>query len=378
MNFDLGETEKTLCEELKGLFSVDTRAALVRLEKGESEDIRGLTLKILKALGQINYLNLGLENGRNSVTLALAQETLASISPSLYLSVETSTRLFGRLLSLYGTSDQKARILPRLEKGELIGTVALTEENMGIDNNPLNTTAIRDDGGFLVSGTKGHVVNAPLADWFAVAGRVGGQEKDGIAFFLIQRENKGLSLGERRPTLGYKGATVSSLTLENSPVLARHVIGPSRTRGVLREIRSWEDQVLTAAGLGLMKRAFDAASRHAKSHSSGGKPIIAYQEIGFKLAEMLALLQTAQLLAYRAAWMDESGDGEAGILTHCAKVLCSESAEAVTSSALQILGGKGYIQGNPAEEGYRDAKYLQIAGTSSEISRMKIADGILY
>jgi alkylation response protein AidB-like acyl-CoA dehydrogenase len=99
--------------------------------------------------------------------------------------------------------------------------------------------------------------------------------------------------------------------------------------------------------------------------------------VSFKLAEMLTLLQTAQLLAYRAAWMEETGDREAAVLAHCAKVFCTESAEKVASYALQIMGGQGYISGNPAEEGYREAKYLQIAGTSSEISRMKIADKVL-
>ena len=116
---------------------------------------------------------------------------------------------------------------------------------------------------------------------------------------------------------------------------------------------------------------------YAKNHKSGGKPIIAYQEVGFKLAEMLTLLQTAQLLAYRAAWMAETGDREAPVLARCAKVFCTESAEKSASYALQILGGRGYLSGNPAEEGYREAKYLQIAGTSSEISRMKIADELL-
>ena len=95
-----------------------------------------------------------------------------------------------------------------------------------------------------------------------------------------------------------------------------------------------------------------------------------------KLAEMLTLLQTARLLAYRAAWMAGAGDREAGVLALCAKVFASESAERVASQALQILGAHGYLRGNPAEEGYRNAKYLQIAGTSSEISRMKIGDAL--
>ena len=110
----------------------------------------------------------------------------------------------------------------------------------------------------------------------------------------------------------------------------------------------------------------------------GGKPIIAYQEVSFKLAEMLTLLQTSRLLAFRAAWMSDTSDREREILTRCAKVFCAESAEEVASKALQILGGQGYFKGNPAEEGYRDSKYLQIAGTSSEISRMKIADDLLH
>jgi len=126
-----------------------------------------------------------------------------------------------------------------------------------------------------------------------------------------------------------------------------------------------------------MRRALDCASEYARAHKSGGKPIIAYQEIGFKLAEMLTLFQTAQLLAYRAAWMAETGDRETEILGHCAKVFCTESAEKITSAAMQILGQQGYLKGNPAEEGFRNAKYLQIAGTSTEISRVKIGDGVL-
>ena len=126
-----------------------------------------------------------------------------------------------------------------------------------------------------------------------------------------------------------------------------------------------------------MKQSMDEAKDFAKRHESGGKPIITYQEVGFKLAEMFTLFQTSQLLAYRAAWMDETGDREAVVVAHCAKVFCGESAEKIASEALQILGIKGFTSDNPAEEGFRNAKYLQIAGTSTEISRMKIAEGVL-
>lgn len=178
-------------------------------------------------------------------------------------------------------------------------------------------------------------------------------------------------------TLGYEGATISTLTLTHCTVPKDRVVDHSDGSKLLRAVRRWEDQVLTSASLGSMRRAFDRALSYAKNHESGGKPIIAYQEIGFKLAEMLTLLQTAQLLAYRAAWMDNTRGRERDTLVHCAKVFCTESAERIASDALQILGGRGYIRGNPAEEAYRDAKWLQIAGTSTEISRMKIAESIL-
>ncbi|MBL7225328.1 MAG: acyl-CoA dehydrogenase [Desulfobacteraceae bacterium] len=373
MNFDFGETEKALCEKIKGLFDADSRAALANLESGDVNDIRDATMKWLMVLGQAGYLTPGLDDGKNNVGLTAIRESLAVISPSLYLTVEVTARIFGRLVAVYGTPDQKDEITPSLQEGRLIGAVAISEDVMNIENDPLNTTGVSNGDGFLVSGSKGHVVNGPIADWIAVAAKTG----DGLAFFLVKKETKGLAIGQRLSMLGYDGLTISRVSLENCPVPSNCIIGPFDGEEQLKTVRTWEDQILTASSLGLIKRSLDAALTFAKGHRSGNKPIIAYQEVGFKLAEMVTLFQTARLLAYRAAWMAEAGDREAAVLAHCAKVFCAESAEEVASHALQILGGQGYLSGNPAEEAYRDAKYLQIAGTSSEISRMKIADGVL-
>lgn len=373
MNFDFAETESALCEKIKALFDPESIAALAKLENGEADEIRQATVKWLRILGQAGYLTLGLDDGKNSVTLTAIQEGLATISPSLFLTVEVTARIFGRLVAIYGTPDQKDEIIPSLKEGRIIGTVALSERGMNIENDPLVTLGVYNDDGFKVSGSKGHVVNGPIADWIAVAAKTG----DGVVFFLIKKGSDGLSIDQRLTTLGYNGTAISAITLENCSVPSANVIGPFEGEEPVKSVRTWEDQILTAASLGQMQRSYDEAADYAKSHLSGGKPIIAYQEVGFKLAEMLTLLQTARLLAYRAAWMTEAGDSEAGVLAHCAKVFCTESAEEVASHALQILGGQGYIRGNPAEGGYRDAKYLQIAGTSSEISRMKIADEVL-
>jgi alkylation response protein AidB-like acyl-CoA dehydrogenase len=373
MDFDFGETEKLLCEKIKGLFDGDSMADPASLAGEDVEKIRGATLKCLGPLGREGYLALGLDNEKNYVSLTSIQECLAAISPSLFLAVEVTARIFGRLVAVYGTPAQKDEIIPSLKEGRLIGAVAISEDTMNIENDPLNTTGVSSGDGFHVSGSKGHVVNGPIADWIAVAAKT----DDGFAFFLVEKENKDLAVGQRLAMLGYNGLTVSAVSLENCPVPSNYIIGPFDGEEQLKTVRMWEDQILTASSLGLIKRSLDAALAFAKGHRSGNKPIIAYQEVGFKLAEMVTLFQTAQLLAYRAAWMAEAGDTEAAVLAHCAKVFCTESAEEVASHALQILGGLGYISGNPAEESYRDAKYLQIAGTSSEISRMKIADGVL-
>ncbi len=373
MDFDFGEREKVFCEKIKGLFDGDSLADLASLASEDVEEVRGATLRCHGLIGREGYLTLGLDNENNYVSLTSIQECLAGISPSLFLAAEVSARIFGRLVAVYGTPDQKDEILPSLKEGRLIGTVAISEDTMNIDNDPLNTAGVSNVDGFHVSGSKGHVANGPIADWIAVAART----DDGLAFFLVKKGSKGLSVGQRVAMLGYNGLAVSEVSLDNCPVPSHYIIGPFEGEEHLKTIRMWEDQILTASGLGLIKRSLDTALTFAKSHRSGKKPIIAYQEVGFKLAEMVTLFQTARLLAYRAAWMAEAGDRESTVLAHCAKVFCTESAEEVASHALQILGGQGYVSGNPAEEGYRDAKYLQITGTSSEISRMKIADGVL-
>ncbi|MFH1479811.1 MAG: acyl-CoA dehydrogenase [Pseudomonadota bacterium] len=362
MNFDLGE-EKALKEKIKGLFDADAMASLSRLEKEGIQQLRKTRLIWLKRLARIGYLTLDMDKGKNSVPLVVAQESLASISPLLFLSVEMSARLFGRLLAVYGSWRQREEILNPLTEGRIIGTVALSEDG-----------ADREGGeeGYLISGKAQHVINAPVADWMAIPV----MEKGSVGICLIQKGGKGLSIGESLQAIGYNGVA-ASISFDHCPVPSEFYIGPFEGIDPLGRLRMWEDQILTVASLGLMHRSFDTALGFAKTHARAGKPLIAHQEFGFKLAEMLTLLQTSQLLTYRAAWMAEADDREETVLTHCAKVFCSESAERVASYALQILGKEGFFQMNPAGEGYGEAKYLQIAGTGTEFSRMKIGDILL-
>ena len=377
MNFDIDDSIKILCDKIRSFYQEPSDTAGVRFHPSEALETRNGLLKNLKSLSGLGYFDMGIEDGRNSIALARARETMACLSPSLFLSVEMSTRIFGALIALYGSSEQKEEILPALKGGTLIGAVGLTETGMSLENMAMETTGRAMEESITLSGEKPYVLNGPVADLIAVAGKYEA-ENPGVGFFLVDRASAGLLIGPRISTVGFEGTALSSITLNDCQLSPKSLMGPFGGNEVFTKLRNWEDQVLTTAALGLMRRSYESALKYAREHESGGKPIIAYQEIAFKLAEMLTLLQTSQLLAYRAAWMDETGDREADVLARCAKVFCSESAQDVTNQAMQILGIHGYCSHNRVEEAYRDVKYLQVSGTSSEISRMKIADGIMH
>jgi alkylation response protein AidB-like acyl-CoA dehydrogenase len=374
MNYDFSEKEFTFFIELHGL--------LTQFADGKNLDDCDLagsennTRQALSMLAETPYLKLALEtvDGFNGLlTLTGAWEVLAGISPSLYISVESSARVFGRIISAWGDDAQKKKWLPEILSGKILGAVGLSEESLNIDNQPLTTRGDKNGDRVEVNGSKQYVVNGPVADWIAVVGNMDGRP----SIFLVEKGTPGLTIGKRTPTIGYGGAVISTIELKNCAIPAGHVVSPPDSQNMASTLRLWENQILIGASLGLMKTAFESARNYAKSHKTGGKPIIAFQEIGFKLSEMLTLFQTSQLFAYRTAWTTEKDPKEAESLTLCAKVFCTESAEQVASESMKILGGAGYIVGNDVEQAFRCTKYGQIAGTSTEIARMKIGDTAL-
>ena len=375
MNFDFSEEERKFHLELGS-----TLAGFIvqeNLGQGDSGISGEILRKCLHVLSDNGYLNLGLENSDpvqgGTLHLMACMEILAAASQSLYLATEMSTRMFGRIIHTWGTREQKMQLLPLLKTGKILGAVALSENSMNVYNDPLETEGIEKGDDIRISGVKNFVVNAPVADWVAVVGRMHDQE----VIFLVEKGSHGLLVHKPVSTLGYEDVAISGLRLDGCRVLRGQIILAPKEVHMLEKLRQWENQILIGASLGMMKSAFESAKTFANTHRTGGKPIIAYQEVAFKLAEMLALYQTSQLLAFRAAWSSDMSEREGVSLTLCAKVFCTEAAEKVASQALQVLSGTGYRTGNKAECAYRCAKYAQIAGTSTEIARVIIGDEAL-
>ena len=374
MNFDFTQQEQKLFKEINDIMlEMDGEKNLEEKDPGNA----GKTVReALIRLGNSFYLKLGIvkdEDIPGLCTLMGAMEIVSSFSQSLYLSVEMSTRLFGRIISTFGNKEQKKKWLSPVLCGKKLGSVALSEKTMNIDNDPMATSGVRENGFIKISGVKNYVINGPVADFTAVAGTM----ENKPAFFIVEKGAKGLIPGEQLATMGYDGLFISGLTLDECRINECEVIGPFEDKSTFDTLRMWENQIIIGGSLGMMKASFESAKAYAKTHKTGGKPIIAYQEVAFKLAEMLTLFQTSQLFAYRVAWAADAKSRESEVLTYCAKVFCTEAAENVSGSALRILSGEGYISGNAAERAYRCAKYGQIAGTSTEIARVKIGDAAL-
>jgi alkylation response protein AidB-like acyl-CoA dehydrogenase len=375
MNFDWKPEESELRKRVAGLFDGPARLEVEAMEEADLPALKAITGRFLNRLAETGYLSPGLgpEAAAEALTLAAAQEELANISGSLFLAVEVTARLFGGLLAGYGSPKLKTDILEPLKSGQVIGAVAMAEPG-GPEPQPGWVTSGRKQGDkYVVNGRKSFVTNGPLADWLAVAGLVEGRP----AFFLMKPGQEGLTIGPRLKTLGYNGLAAGALEMSGVEVAEDLVLGPFDHEEPWDFARLVQDMVLALASVGVISRTLNAANDHARTYHRGAKPIYAHQEVRFKLADMFTLYQTSQLLCYRAAWFIASGDKEAGVLVGCAKVFCAEAAEKIAGLALQIMAGQGYVSGNTVERGYRDAKYAALAGTTSEISRMNIADDIL-
>ena len=375
MNFDFSESEQRFHQEMT--------QALAEYEAPERMDTQSKAAvpewisRFQKILADVGYLELGFkvpgEESGDSLHLLGCQEVLAAFSQSLYLTVEMSARMFGSIVKLWGTKAQQSQLLPDLNSGKILGAVALSEEAMNVTNDPLKTEGFEHNDGNQVTGKKTYVVNAPWADWFGVVGRM----QDQTAIFLLEKNTAGLIVDSPLITMGYEAAAIAGIHLDACDIPADRIILLNGDKTALASLQLWENHILIGASLGMMKAAFTSAKEFANSHHTGGKPIIAYEEVAFKLAEMLTLYQTSQLLAYRAAWTTDNQPKEKDGLMLCAKVFCAESAEKVASMALQVLSGEGFQHGNQAADAYACAKYTQIAGTSMEIARVMIGDEAL-
>jgi alkylation response protein AidB-like acyl-CoA dehydrogenase len=284
-------------------------------------------------------------------------------------------------LKLAGSQAQQEQWLPRLASGEVLCAYALTEAGSGSDSAAMRTTARRDGDGYVLNGSKRFITNAGVAGLYTVFAKTDPEAGHaGISAFLVESDAPGFEVTRLEPKLGISGSTTGELAFDDCRIPVDGLLGEEGEgfRLAMRILDRSRPGV-AAQALGIAQGATDYALEYAKSRETMGKPIAQHQLIQAKLADMETACEAARGLLYRFGQMADAGiDGpELTKASAQAKLACGDTAMAVTTEAVQILGGYGYIKEYPVERMMRDAKITQIYEGTQEVQRLVIAREML-
>ena len=276
-------------------------------------------------------------------------------------------------LAAYGSDAQRKKLLPDLIGGELLGAYCLSEPQGGSDAASLATKAVRDGDEYRVTGTKAWITHAGAADFYNVFCRTGGPGGSGISCLLADASTPGILPQAREKTMGLRSSPVAQVVFDDAIVPADRLIGDEGV-GFKIAMSALDSGRLgiAACAVGLAQAAVDYAVRHAKDRSQFGQAIIDFQGIGFMLADMATQVSAARALTLHAARLRDNGRPYSAEAAQ-AKLFATDMAMRVTTDAVQILGGYGYVADHPVERYMREAKVLQIVEGTNQIQRMVIA-----
>ena len=280
-------------------------------------------------------------------------------------------------LKLAGTDEQRQRYLPKLASGEWLAAYALTEADSGSDSAAMRTTARRDGDHYVLDGSKRFITNAEVASLYTVFAKTDPEAGHaGISAFVVEAPTPGFEVARLEPKMGIAGSTTGELVFEGARVPAANLLG-AEGEGfrIAMRILDHSRPGVAAQGLGIAQGATDYALDYAKTRETMGKPIAQHQLIAGKLADMETACEAARGLLYRFGRMVDAGVPEVELTkaSAMAKLFCTDTAMWVTTEAVQILGGYGYIKEYPVERMMRDAKITQIYEGTNEVQRLVIA-----
>lgn len=316
-------------------------------------------------------------------TTASVFETMARFDagPAIFISVHA---MVAGLINRCASSEQKQEYLPRLASGELLAAFALTEPHAGSDAQALSTEARSVPGGFSLKGSKCYITSAGFADLYLVFAKTSVEGRSGISAFIVPSTASGLTIGKPERKMGAELSPIASLFFDDTFVPSSNLVGPLHEgfKVALSGLAGGRVNIAACAN-GLSIAAIDAAISHLKERHQFGKPLAEFQGLQFILADMHQKLQAARLLTEQAAEeLDAQRRGEKnGINTKLsssvAKCFATDAAMSITTDAVQLLGGAGYIKEYAVERYMRDAKMLQIVEGANQVQRMIIARELL-
>jgi alkylation response protein AidB-like acyl-CoA dehydrogenase len=319
-------------------------------------------------------------HGASALLTLVAVEEVAKVcaTSALVLAVQELGSLG---LKLHGTDEQKSRYLPRLASGEWLAAYALTEPGSGSDSAAMRTTARREDDGYVLDGSKRFITNAGVAQLYTVFAKTDpAAGHAGISAFVVEADAPGFEVGRIEPKMGIKGSTTGEVFFTGCRVPADALLGEEGEGfRIAMRILDRSRPGVAAQGLGLAQGATDYALEYAKTREAFGKPIAEQQLVAAMLADMETKCEAARGLLYKVGIAIDEGvpDDQLTKLSAMTKLYCTDVGMEVTTDAVQILGGYGYMQEYPVERMMRDAKITQIYEGTNQIQRLVIAREML-
>jgi len=338
---------------------------------------------IVAKLGPLGFLGVLVPEeyggaGLDYVSYALIVEELNRGDASVGITMWAHNSLCTNHVTLFASPAQKAKWLPRLAHGEILGAWGLTEPGSGSDAAALRTRAERRDGGYVLNGSKAFITNASVGALAVVMARTDPTKgAKGISAFVVEKGTPGFSAGTPYRKLGLHASDTAELIFEDARVPADHVLG-TEGQGFVQAMQVLEGGriAMAAMAVGIAQAAVDAAVKYMKQRTAFGKTLAEFNGLQGMIAELATEVEVARLLLLRAAYLKDSGR-PAMHAAAMAKVFASEAAMKAATKAVQIHGGAGYITEFPVERIFRDAKLTEIGEGTSEVQRLVIAREIL-
>jgi len=373
MSFSLSKTHRLQQDLFKRFAENEIRPLAAEMDETESYNID--LLRKMQKLGFFGIPYPAKYGGGGGDTLAyvLCMEEVSKVDASTGITISVHTSLCCGCIYDFGTEEQKEEYLRPLIDGSKIGCYSLTEPNAGSDASGLTTSAELDGGEYIINGAKVFTTNSGFADTFivfAVTDKAMGSE--GISAFIVDAVTPGITVSPDIPRMGIRAASNCGVTFDNVRVPVKNRLG-SEGMGFEIAMHALDGGRIGigAQAVGIAQGAWNEAFKYVKERKQFGRPINAFQNTRFKLAEMQTRIDAARLLVWRAAFLKDTKE-EYGSAAAMCKLFASEAASEVTNRCVQLLGGYGFSREYPVERMMRDAKVTEIYEGTSEVMKMVI------
>jgi butyryl-CoA dehydrogenase len=378
MNFSLSKEHEMLREMYRSFTINEVKPLAEELDEEER-----FPVETVKKLARYGFFGIPFPKeyggaGADNIAYAMAVEELSKACGTTGVIVSAHTSLCAAPIYEFGTEEQKQKYLVPLAKGEKLGAFGLTEAGAGTDAAGQQTKAVLEGDHYILNGSKIFITNAGYADTYIVMAMtdksVGTR---GISAFIVEADFPGFSIGKKEKKMGIRGSSTCELIFENCKVPKENLLGKVG-QGFKIAMKTLDGGRIGIASqaLGLAQGAIDETVKYTKERKQFNKPIAAFQNTQFQLADMQTKTEAARLLVYKAAYLKDQKVDYA-MEAAMAKLYASEVSSEVTSKAVQLHGGYGYTREYGVERMMRDAKITEIYEGTSEVQRMVISAAML-